>query len=438
MWMLIGLMACTTATPAGGQVAPVETGIKQRFSTYRTFAVGVGGGPGGYYLRADHTGRFIFEGGEGNQRLLWDGTSLTADFADLMDPTPGPESLGPAADALMATLVAEMRAGFPTTAFIDELPSEIGYTRFEGAEKFSTWRRLDFAGPWDDALAIFVAINKKTGELNNLLVLNPDLTLARLPDEMGHLYLTFVRWEWDVPLQDDLDRLDAWGYEAVRLDSNKWQNVPVYDDGFGPEPYEQRMIPYHWRHDRYLPPFDAALSNGTTPPAPALAVESAYLLWEGTCTPNAVHAVPFKWVWRPDPDATDWSGVTSAVAGGCPIRVDMQPRGRAVLANGSKSRILGSFTVKDRATSPATVVGTRAIDMKRLGPTTDQSDIPLQVPIGAADPALLEIVLEGTATLTCGPTASTLVQRIGLAGLDDRTLPRLRWSGCMPVPPPRQ
>jgi hypothetical protein len=409
--------------------------MQARFASYRTFVVD----DGEHLIRGDQKGRFILEGGGGdnNARVLWDGAHLTVDDEQLGVPDQPARSFGAAVDAAVAAAVTEAHAGFPNTQFLEEVPSSAGYTRAAALEHYQLWRRLDFPGADDEGVKIFVEINQITGDLNQLWVIDGSGQLLRVPGPLGRLAMGFEKWTWDVPIEDDLDRPEHWLSLDVMHDPTKTGNAYFSPESMRElEPFQERFLPYHLRFDRYTPPFRADLSTGATPPPPSPQVEAAYLLWQGSCTAGAVHTISFHWVWRPEPSDLDWQGVPAAVAGGCPIRLEMHPRARSELAAGSTSRIEATYQVKNRISG--TVLVTTPVDLARSGPGKDQSDLSFVTPVSMLDPSELELVFDGTAALTCGSASSTLVQLVGLVDLDDRTLPRLRWDGCMPEPPARE
>ncbi len=394
---------------------------------------------GGFVMRADHLGRLVLEGGGDNSRLLWDGEHLTLDVVETGGPDQPVVTFSPTMNGLVGTLLREFRTGFPSTVFLDESPSSVGYTRLGQTESASRWRRMDLPHPGDDAWRIFLGFSETSGSLDRLIVTDELGTRLVAPFPFDVVQVSFGTWEWDVPILPDLDRADAWPFSDIMADTSKWAHLPhAARMRRDPDPLDDRLLPYHLRFEHHAPVFDAALSDGGMARPPSPPVEAALVESAGSCTPSTTGSTPFRWVWRTDPTALDWQGVTAATAGGCPIRVEVHPRTTSVLGAGSTSRVVATLSVVDRAVSPPRVLGSHDIDVRNAGPGKEQTDLAFSTGTAQADPAALEIVLEGSITVTCGSSSESAVQRVSLSGASDRTLPKLRWSGCMPAPPARQ
>ncbi len=439
---LIGLIAC-----APPPVDAREVAFRESFARYRSFVayVAVPRDPSlgllplpdeHIILRGDHRGRFVFEGAGRSGRTVWDGEHLTVHGRDDEPPRP----YGATTDEILKVAVAEARAGFPGTRFLDpDLPADLNVWDLARIPRGLTWR-LDLPGPHDDPYGIYVkAAASGAPEVVAVirLVSHGRDGWPRVLDST-----TFYGWQWDVPVEDDFARREQWSWQELRFDlQRRVELAPPEPDRSRPrevtpvsEPSSARRLPYHLRYDRVIPVFRPELSEGGPTPAPCPQPEAPYAAWEGVCEPGAVHTVPLRWVWRPDLHGSDWQGVEAAVAGRCPIRLHLGARQEARISAGTRVRAQVALRVRSLADGPVADV---PVDTESAGPRDGVGDIRFRVPLDGLDPATLEILLEGQLTVTCGLRPESGIQRYALAAHDDASTPILRWNGCMPAPTPR-
>jgi hypothetical protein len=346
-------------------------------------------------------------------RAHWDGATLWW-HGQRYWATPEPVALPAEWGERAGQVWDEWRAGFPNTTFFEEHPNVLD-PRATYHPDWETWYRVDLPFAWDDGYAIYAVVTKG-GNSGRVSVYDRE---TREPLEFGH-YKTrglglfgITGADLDVPLSPDTYRPELPPHRVYPRNHSKTRGP--HGEGYGSAWHEaQQQIPLMPGSQN-----GAAVSNA----GPALGAvcteagtvhrEHNLLTWTFPSSPERAELARLATVECPDSKLT-----LTAWAWHKPVA-------------GQRSCVGGTLRVVNTLPEPDQVVWQRRIDECRNGPSEDQLEYPVTLPIPpGTDPSGVVVEFDAEVSLQCRQTSTDrgVVHLKVLQG----EYPLLSWPGCYP------